>query len=495
MTGKTNAAGTSGNTGVSIPLEAPTNLALSAEDSKILLTWTDPNDKYTETYNELVSQWSYDSLVRKQGSAPTSVNDGTLVAKITGKNQYQNIPYVDTGMENDKEWFYSVFAHNQFNTPSDPIYGSEIPTATVTIELINYIWGDCKFGNPNLKLIHAGNGLYYTQITPSTGSIRYLTHELVSSNTTSPNSIIELYLVRPLVRSFILLSSNATSYYIDSNFAFHDLTYYLHTAKSSSNRAISSGIDDLCQFVIDPGASCVLRIDTNYVAAMADTNRLGSTHYYFGQSSKNYAYFFGAPGAMGTTQAVIAYDQNSVYHEIVETEWDYLEYSTRCGTNTMFWDGTGQSENIYVVSSGLVASTISKPDISSIGPDGYDNFATVLEGYVDTYTENIGIATASTGPNSSFNQYITGIVYFDKNLMYRGPLSGFPPKPDESHLSTQPPPGVVNDCTNDEVYMDDTGSEYTELHRVGKYLLSLEYLVMVSNGSILVMKQGYDNNS
>ena len=135
MNGKTNANGSGGvSTGISVPLEPPTNLALSAEDSKISLTWTDPNDKVTETYNELVSQWSYDSLVRKQGSAPTSITDGTLVAKITGKNQYQNIPYVDTGMENDKEWFYSVFAHNQFNTPSDPIYGSDIPTATVVTE-------------------------------------------------------------------------------------------------------------------------------------------------------------------------------------------------------------------------------------------------------------------------------------------------------------------------------------------------------------------------
>ena len=140
MNGKTNANSSGGaSTGISIPLEAPTNLALSAEDSKISLTWTDPNDKVTETYNELVSQWSYDSLVRKQGSAPTSITDGTLVAKITGKNQYQNIPYIDTGMENDKEWFYSVFAHNQFNTPSDPIYGSDIPTANVVTSYLQEI--------------------------------------------------------------------------------------------------------------------------------------------------------------------------------------------------------------------------------------------------------------------------------------------------------------------------------------------------------------------
>ena len=158
MNGKTNASGSGGSTGISIPLEAPTNLALSAEDSKISLTWTDPNDKYTETYNELVSQWSYDSLVRKQGSAPTSINDGTLVAKITGKNQYQNIPYIDTGMENDKEWFYSVFAHNQFNTPSDPIYGSDIPTANIITEYVNAL--SLPF-TVNGNILTGANSSYY----------------------------------------------------------------------------------------------------------------------------------------------------------------------------------------------------------------------------------------------------------------------------------------------------------------------------------------------
>lgn len=139
MNGRTNTSGITVNNGISIPLEAPTNLLLSAGDQEISMTWTDPIDKYTETFNELVSQWSYDTIVRKEGSVPSSPHDGTVVAKITSKNQHQNIPFTDTGMENDKRWYYSIFAHNQFNTPSDAISDSDIPTARIALEYVNEI--------------------------------------------------------------------------------------------------------------------------------------------------------------------------------------------------------------------------------------------------------------------------------------------------------------------------------------------------------------------
>lgn len=131
MNGRTNTSGITVNNGISIPLEAPTNLMLSAGDQKISMTWTDPIDKYTETFNELVSQWSYDTIVRKEGSVPSSPHDGTVVAKITSKNQHQNIPFTDTGMENDKRWYYSVYSWNQFGTKSEPASGSGIPTGTI----------------------------------------------------------------------------------------------------------------------------------------------------------------------------------------------------------------------------------------------------------------------------------------------------------------------------------------------------------------------------
>lgn len=131
MNGRTNTSGITVNNGISIPLEAPTNLLLSAGDQTVSMTWTDPIDKYTETFNELVSQWSYDTVVRKEGSVPSSPQDGTVVAKITSKNQHQNIPYTDTGMENDKRWYYSVYSWNQFGTQSEPASDSGIPTGTI----------------------------------------------------------------------------------------------------------------------------------------------------------------------------------------------------------------------------------------------------------------------------------------------------------------------------------------------------------------------------
>lgn len=137
MNGRTNTSGITVNNGISIPLEAPTNLLLSAGDQTVSMTWTDPIDKYTETFNELVSQWSYDTVVRKEGSVPSSPQDGTVVAKITSKNQHQNIPFTDTGMENDKRWYYSVYSWNQFGTQSEPVSGSEIPTERVTLEYFN----------------------------------------------------------------------------------------------------------------------------------------------------------------------------------------------------------------------------------------------------------------------------------------------------------------------------------------------------------------------
>lgn len=131
MNGRTNTSGITVNNGISIPLEAPTNLLLSAGDQTVSMTWTDPIDKYTETFNELVSQWSYDTIVRKEGSVPSSPQDGTVVAKITSKNQHQNVPYTDTGMENDKRWYYSVYSWNQFGTQSEPASDSGIPTGTI----------------------------------------------------------------------------------------------------------------------------------------------------------------------------------------------------------------------------------------------------------------------------------------------------------------------------------------------------------------------------
>ena len=51
-------------------------------------TWTDPNDK--EIGGSVVATWSGTKLVRKLGSAPTSITDGTVVLDSKVRNQYSS---------------------------------------------------------------------------------------------------------------------------------------------------------------------------------------------------------------------------------------------------------------------------------------------------------------------------------------------------------------------------------------------------------------------
>lgn len=108
-----------GGGGTEIPLDAPANLVAAGGNAEANITWTDPGDKYatpsgetSESGDQLVSQWAYTRLVRKQGSAPTGPNDGTPVVEITTRNQYQSTPYNDTNLTNDATYYYAAYAYN-----------------------------------------------------------------------------------------------------------------------------------------------------------------------------------------------------------------------------------------------------------------------------------------------------------------------------------------------------------------------------------------------
>ena len=116
------------NHGALIPLEVPTNLQLVPLDKKATIRWEDPVDKYAEPGGELVSQWAYSILVRKESSAPTSPEDGVLVLKTTTRNQYSSDVYTDDGnLDNTKLYYYAVYAYNTYDVPSDPVISSVQP--------------------------------------------------------------------------------------------------------------------------------------------------------------------------------------------------------------------------------------------------------------------------------------------------------------------------------------------------------------------------------
>lgn len=129
-----------------IPLEAPSNFTVTPDNGKCLLTWTDPKDKYadeigeiTDEGDQLVSQFAYTRIVRKQGSAPSSPNDGDLVTDSSTRNQYQSSAYVDDGLTNNTLYYYAAFACNTDGVYSGAAVGSGTPKSYDPI-LANNTW-------------------------------------------------------------------------------------------------------------------------------------------------------------------------------------------------------------------------------------------------------------------------------------------------------------------------------------------------------------------
>ena len=136
MNGRTNVTGggSNGSLGGVIPLEAPSNFTVTPDNGKCLLTWTDPKDKYadelgeiTDEGDQLVSQFAYTRIVRKQGSAPSSPNDGDLVTDSSTRNQYQSSAYVDDGLTNNTLYYYAAFTCNTDGVYSGAAVGSGTP--------------------------------------------------------------------------------------------------------------------------------------------------------------------------------------------------------------------------------------------------------------------------------------------------------------------------------------------------------------------------------
>ena len=126
MNGKTNASDITINqivNGVLIPLEPATNFTIGSGSGRAYFSWTDPVDKYTTPGDELVSQWEKSVVIRKKDSAPSNIDDGTVVLTETVRNQYQTSQYVDESVEDDTTYYYSVYPVTTTNMVSDPAGG------------------------------------------------------------------------------------------------------------------------------------------------------------------------------------------------------------------------------------------------------------------------------------------------------------------------------------------------------------------------------------
>lgn len=130
MNGRTNTTSvTEVIEGVQVPLEAPTNLSIAQKDSELWLSWTDPVDKVASPGGEMVAEWNYTLVVRRDGRAPVSPSDGVQVLREGTRNQYSSTssPFVDTDLQNGVTYYYAVYAYSTIGVVSEAATGSASP--------------------------------------------------------------------------------------------------------------------------------------------------------------------------------------------------------------------------------------------------------------------------------------------------------------------------------------------------------------------------------
>ena len=83
------------------------NIKIRSGIKTALLSWEDPTDTIEES-STLVT-WYSTIIVRKEGSAPTSIKDGTIVLENTERNKYKYISYTDSDVEVDHIYYYRFY--------------------------------------------------------------------------------------------------------------------------------------------------------------------------------------------------------------------------------------------------------------------------------------------------------------------------------------------------------------------------------------------------
>lgn len=103
-----------------VKLDTCTNITAVASPEKVTVTWTDPDE--TKTVDGNTATWAKTVLVYKEGlDAPTSIDDGTVAVEEQTRNQYQTTGYDISGLEDGKDYSFSVFAISTENAISDKI--------------------------------------------------------------------------------------------------------------------------------------------------------------------------------------------------------------------------------------------------------------------------------------------------------------------------------------------------------------------------------------
>ena len=103
--------------GTTIHLADVSGAAATTHAKSVFLTFTDPIDMVVG--GSTIAEWDKTIVVRKAGSAPSSISDGTTILTETVRNSYTNTPYEDTGLDYDTMYYYRFFVRSKDGIVTD----------------------------------------------------------------------------------------------------------------------------------------------------------------------------------------------------------------------------------------------------------------------------------------------------------------------------------------------------------------------------------------
>ena len=110
-------------------------------NSQVTLKWEDPDD--IDTYEPVPCEWAGTVVVRKEGSAPRHIWDGTIIETSTTRDEYKTTALIDDTIDEDKDYVYGIFPyHVHLDDADHPIkhyrYTKTVKVNTTGIKVYEY---------------------------------------------------------------------------------------------------------------------------------------------------------------------------------------------------------------------------------------------------------------------------------------------------------------------------------------------------------------------
>ena len=118
-----------GGGGGSVALGDVSGATATTFANSIMLRWSDPDDVVLSDIT--LATWDGTVVVRKEGSAPSSRTDGTVVVNNKTKNAYSSTAYTDTGLTYGTTYYYRFFPYTTGKTYTDGSSVNATPERTV----------------------------------------------------------------------------------------------------------------------------------------------------------------------------------------------------------------------------------------------------------------------------------------------------------------------------------------------------------------------------